>query len=102
MIGILAMASAGDSLAAIMVRQAGSVLPTSFNGDAELFGLNLFLMTAFTWLGMMMAGAMARARWRGRYGAIVPRTYHGIRPPSGGSPGCSPAAPCSCAAARRP
>ncbi len=58
---------ASNSVAAWMVRRVGLALPASFNGDAELFGLNLFLMTAFTCLGMMMAGAMARAIWRHRY-----------------------------------
>lgn len=58
--------NAGDSLAAAMVRRAGSTLPTSFNGDGELFALNLFMMTAFMCLGMMMAGAMAHAIWRSR------------------------------------
>lgn len=57
---------AGTSLAATMVRRIGSVLPASFNGDGELFALNLFMMTAFMCLGLLMAGAMARAVWRHR------------------------------------
>ena len=49
-----------------MVRSAGSALPTSFNNDGQLFGLNLFLMTAFTWLGLLLAGRMGRVMWRDR------------------------------------
>lgn len=59
--------SAPNNLAAQMVRRVGSAQPVSFNGDAELFGLNLFLMTAFMWLGLMMAGAMVRAIWQHRH-----------------------------------
>lgn len=69
---VSASADAGDSLAATMVRRIGSVLPASFNGDGELFALNLFLMTAFMCLGLLMAGAMARAIWRHR-GQDLPR-----------------------------
>lgn len=58
--------SASNSMAAHMVRNAGSTLPTSFNNDDRLFGLNLFLMTAFTCLGLMLAGRMARTLWRDR------------------------------------
>ena len=57
----LAGLGAGASLAARMVRASGSALPTSFGGDGQLFGLNLFLMTAFMCLGLMLAGSMARA-----------------------------------------
>lgn len=57
---------ASGSLAARMVRAVGSSLPTSFNGDGGLFGLNLFLMTAFMCLGVLMAGRMARAIWVNR------------------------------------
>ena len=57
---------AGGSLAAQMVRDAGSSLPTSFDGDSQLFGLNLFLMTAFMCLGFMMAAGMARTIWTHR------------------------------------
>ncbi|HEX8415739.1 MAG TPA: hypothetical protein VF637_17940 [Sphingomicrobium sp.] len=66
MIGVSDAGNARDSLAASMVRQAGSALPTSFNGDGELFALNLFLMTAFMCLGLLMGGAMAEAIWRHR------------------------------------
>jgi len=59
--------NAHDSLAAQMVRRVGSALPASFNGDAELFGFNLFMMTAFMCLGLMMAVFMARAMWRYRH-----------------------------------
>jgi len=58
--------SAGNSVAAHMVRTMGSAIPTSFNEDDQLFGLNLFLMTAFMCLGLMLAGRMARALWRDR------------------------------------
>lgn len=51
------------SLPARMVRLVGSSLPTSFNGDGQLFALNLFLMTAFACLGVLMAGRMTRAVW---------------------------------------
>lgn len=44
------------NVAEIVSRNA---IPTSFNGDAMLFGLNLFAMTAFTLLGVMFAGWMA-------------------------------------------
>ena len=57
---------AAASLAARMVRASGSALPTSFDGDGRLYGLNLFLMTAFMGLGLMMAGSMARAIVRHR------------------------------------
>lgn len=57
---------ASASLAARMVRAVGTGLPTSFNGDGELFGLNLFLMTAFMCLGALIAGRMARAVWVNR------------------------------------
>lgn len=50
-------------MAARMVRAVGSSLPSSFNGDGRLFGLNLFLMTAFMCLGALMAGRMARSIW---------------------------------------
>ena len=60
---MLSGSDAGDSLAGRMVRAIGSTLPTSFNGDGELFALNLFLMTAFMCLGALMAGKMARAIW---------------------------------------
>ena len=49
-----------------MVRAAASPLPGSFDGDGQLFGLNLFLMTAFMCLGLMMAGRMAAEMWRWR------------------------------------
>jgi hypothetical protein len=49
-----------------MVRAAGSSLPGSFGEDGALFGLNLFLMTAFMCLGLMMAGRMARGIWISR------------------------------------
>ena len=58
-----ASADAGASLAARMVRSAGTAIPTSFDGDGRLFGLNLFAMTAFMCLGLMLAGSMARAIW---------------------------------------
>lgn len=57
---------AGASLAAHMVRAVDTAMPTSFNGDGQLFGLNLFLMTAFTCLGALMAGRMCGAAWRDR------------------------------------
>lgn len=37
--------------------------PISFNGNTTLFGLNLFLMTAGAFLGVMMAGKQARRIW---------------------------------------
>ena len=49
-----------------MVATVASGMPTSFNGDGGLFGVNLFLMTAFMCLGAMMAGRMARAVWLNR------------------------------------
>ncbi len=51
---------AATSLAARMVRDAGTALPTSFDGDGRLYGFNLFLMTAFMCLGLMLAASMAR------------------------------------------
>ena len=63
---MLSHADAADTIAARMVRAVGSSLPTGFNGDGELFGLNLFLMTAFMCLGALMAGRMARALWVNR------------------------------------
>lgn len=63
---MLIRSNATDSLAVHMVRAVGSKLPSSFNGDGELFGLNLFLMTAFMCLGALVAGRMARAIWVNR------------------------------------
>ena len=54
------------SSAAYLARKANSVLPVSFNDDGQLFAFNLFLMTAFMCLGMMMSGRMARAIWHCR------------------------------------
>lgn len=67
---------AEHSLAAAFVRRAGTSVPFSFNDDGWLFALNLFLMTAFTCLGVMMAGRMAWVvfRHRGRDGALDPVT----------------------------
>ncbi len=56
-----------NSAAAQMVRDAGTALPTSFDNDGRLYGVNLFLMTAFMCLGIMMAGSMARAIWVNRH-----------------------------------
>lgn len=56
-----------NSAAARIVRDAGTALPTSFDNDGLLYGINLFLMTAFMSLGMMMAAAMARAIWVNRH-----------------------------------
>lgn len=50
-------------MAARMVRAVGSTIPAGFNGDQQLFGLNLFLMSAFMCLGALMAGRMARVIW---------------------------------------
>ena len=58
--------SAAQGVAATAVRAAGSALPASFDNDGQLFGLNLFLMTAFMCLGLMLAGRMAAALWRDR------------------------------------
>lgn len=54
------------SLAARMVRDVGSRLPATFNGNFQLYGLNLFLMSAFMCLGALMAARMSRAMWRNR------------------------------------
>lgn len=64
---MLTHGDASGSLAARMVRAVGSSLPTSFDGDGGLFGLNLFLMTAFMCLGALMAGRMAKAIWVNRH-----------------------------------
>lgn len=63
---MLNVSNASGSLAARMVRVSGTSLPTSFNNDGQLFGVNLFLMTAFMCLGLLMAGRMARAIWLNR------------------------------------
>lgn len=63
---MLSAALSGTNMAARMVRASGSAIPTSFNNDGALFGLNLFLMTAFMCLGLMLAGRMARAMRRDR------------------------------------
>ena len=60
------LVSARTSLAATMVRNAGSLMPTSFNDDGRLFAFNLFLMTAFTCLASMMAARLVRSLWRDR------------------------------------
>lgn len=64
---MLSASAASGSLTARMVRAVDSSLPSSFNGDGELFGLNLFGMTAFMCLGALMAGRMARAIWANRH-----------------------------------
>lgn len=69
---LIASSAIGDSLAVIMARRIDPALPASFNGDGQLFVLNLFLMTAFTCLGLLMAGAMVRAIWR-HHGEELPR-----------------------------
>lgn len=52
------------SLAAQAIAAAPpSIGPASFNNNAGLFGLNLFLMTAGAMLGLMMAGKQARRIW---------------------------------------
>lgn len=59
--------SAGNSMSAKMIAAAGTAVPPSFNDDSQLFGSNLFLMTTFMCLGLMMAGKMALAivrHWR--------------------------------------
>ena len=63
---MLTASDAGHSLAAHMVRGVGSRLPATFNGDLQLYGLNLFLMSAFTLLGALMVSRMTRAIWRNR------------------------------------
>ncbi len=70
---------AATSLAAQMVRHAGTPLPTSFDGDGRLYGLNLFLMTAFMCLGLMLAASMARGDPRATAGP----TARATRSPSG-------------------
>ena len=55
-----------QSLAARMVRDLGSRLPATFNGDGRLYGLNPFLMSAFSLLDALMVSRMARAIWRNR------------------------------------
>ena len=69
---MLIASDANHSLAARMVREVGSRLPVTFNGDLQLFGLNLFLMSAFTLLGALMVSRMTRAIWRNR-GVDQPR-----------------------------
>ena len=63
---MIAGSDASRSLAARMVRDLGSRLPATFNGDLQLYGLNLFLMSAFMCLGLLMAARMARAVWVNR------------------------------------
>lgn len=41
-------------------------MPTSFNNDPMLLAVNLFMMTAFTYIGAMIAGAMLSGIWRHR------------------------------------
>ena len=54
------------SILAQMVRDVASALPIGFNGNDRLYGLNLFLMTAFMCLGAMMAVRGWCALWHGR------------------------------------
>jgi hypothetical protein len=65
---VLNHVDASHSVAARMVRAVGSSMPSSFDGDGQLFGLNLFLMTAFMCLGALIAARMARALWVNRSG----------------------------------
>jgi hypothetical protein len=56
-----------NSLAALAVEANPSSMPASFDGDANLFMLNLFLMTAMFFLGVMMAGKQGRRIWAQRH-----------------------------------
>ncbi|WP_294390473.1 hypothetical protein [uncultured Sphingomonas sp.] len=46
-----------------MVSSVQTPVPTSFGGDMSLFGINLFLMTAMTFLGMMLAYRQGSRIW---------------------------------------
>jgi len=61
------MLSAATSLVAQSI-EAGpaTAIPPSFNDGASLYLFNLFLMTAMTFLGTMMAGKQARRIWMQR------------------------------------
>ena len=43
-----------------------SAVPASFNGDMSLYGWNLFLMTAMTFIAAMLAGRQASRIWQQR------------------------------------
>lgn len=64
----LGVLSAATSLVAQSV-EAGprTPIPPSFNGDGPLFLFNLFLMTATTFIGIMMTGKQARRIWVQRF-----------------------------------
>ena len=63
------IASAAESLVVQAVeRGPPTAIPPSFNDGTSLFVFNLFLMTAMTFLGAMMAGKQAVRIW-------VQRTY---------------------------
>ncbi|PNQ02127.1 hypothetical protein [Sphingobium sp. SA916] len=58
------IANAAQSVAAEAVRAGpGTIAPPSFNEDPSLFLFNLFIMTAATFLGAMMAGKQANRIW---------------------------------------
>jgi hypothetical protein len=60
--------SAANSAAAAVVAASGSIMPVSFNGDGQLFTLNLFLALAFAVFGFVVGSRHAWALWvsRGR------------------------------------
>lgn len=59
-------ADAANSLAAVVVEAVGSPAPPSFNNNPNLFLWNIFLMTAGTFLGLMMVGRQAGRIWKQR------------------------------------
>lgn len=67
MTSIDALTAATSLIAQSVEVGPASPFPRSFNDAASLFLFNLFLMTAMTFLGIMMAGKQARRIWMQRH-----------------------------------
>ncbi|WP_404711476.1 hypothetical protein [Sphingomonas sp. MMS24-J13] len=55
-----------DRIVMKMITANRNPIPSSFNGDLSLYGINLFLMTAMTFLGLMLACRQASRIWAQR------------------------------------
>lgn len=64
---LMATSAAGSLVAQSVEAGPDTAMPPSFNDGTELFLFNLFIMTAATFLGTMMAGKQARRIWKQRF-----------------------------------
>jgi hypothetical protein len=63
MILLATLGAAGSLVAKSIEASAPSAMPPSFNDATSLYLFNLFVMTASTFLGLMMTGKQARRIW---------------------------------------